>query len=347
MLANAPKNSRNKRLHIVFFTDASKTKSTSISVRNLALIGCVTAGFFTAAATSLYLYRQNKSLVESKNDYIRELKSAISSLAVTSEKNQIQMANESDPQTDIARRIAREIHSPVSADKKIASGQQENTLASLQSSLSSLSTVSANLARNENKNQTIDFAKNPASSKAETTAEPIKPAAQQLAGGPGQGMSSSADAQVAGGTTATGSALTGIQIEHGHTTEANGQTTLHFQLVITARQRGRSWTGRVCGIAELNPGAKANIANRPTTASQVSLSARAAHAGNYISLPSGFQIDSGATPSNACADGELVRFSRLRPTELVVPVKQDAIKKVTIFFVESGSNRFVMQPIEM
>jgi hypothetical protein len=87
----------------------------------------------------------------------------------------------------------------------------------------------------------------------------------------------------------------------------------------------------VCGIAELNGSAAQQKAT----------------AGGLIAIPSGQPVQTAENPTNSCADGELVRFSRLRPTELVVPARQETIKRVTIFFVESSSNRVLSQLIEL
>ena len=298
MPITSPRNSRDKRLHLVFFTDASKTKSTSISLRNLALLVVGLCCLFSTAGISLYLYKNNRSLLGQKDEYIRELKSSIAAYAVINERTQLSMANEIDPQTDLTRKVAKEIQNPSAIDKKAQPGGSDNTLASLQSSLSSLSTVSANLARNEkNTSGNVNFAKSGMSAIDPTPKSP----------------------------------LTGVQVEQRHTTEFNGQTTLHFQLVNTSRSRGQAWTGRVCGVAELA------TAQNTQKAGQAGL----------IAIPSGQPVQTSQNPINSCADGELVRFSRLRPTELVVPARQDSIKRVTIFFVESGSNRTLAQQIEL
>ncbi|NBW82280.1 hypothetical protein EBR21_11055, partial [bacterium] len=238
MVSTAPKNSRNKRLHVVFFTDASKTKSTSISTRNLAIVVGVTAGFFAAAGISLYLYRQNKATLSAKDDYIRELKSAITSYAVSSERNQLVMANESAPETDLTRRIAKEIQNPFVQERKVAAAGSDDTLASLQMSLSSLSSVSANLARNEknDKNQPLDFSKPNNGSEAKIASSDSTNATGQKGN---ENSNSGAEAANSGQTVPSGKllSLTGIQVEQGHATEVNGQTTVHFQLVNISKGR--------------------------------------------------------------------------------------------------------------
>ena len=321
MPITSPRNSRDKRLHLVFFTDASKTKSTSISLRNLALLVVGLCCLFSTAGISLYLYKNNRSLLGQKDEYIRELKSSIAAYAVINERTQLSMANEIDPQTDLTRKVAKEIQNPSAIDKKAQPGGSDNTLASLQSSLSSLSTVSANLARNEkNTSGNVNFAKSGMPAKAEPqTSDTDKSLAAK-------------DAKAVQTIDPTPkSPLTGVQVEQRHTTEFNGQTTLHFQLVNTSRSRGQAWTGRVCGVAELA------TAQNTQKAGQAGL----------IAIPSGQPVQTSQNPINSCADGELVRFSRLRPTELVVPARQDSIKRVTIFFVESGSNRTLAQQIEL
>jgi hypothetical protein len=317
----SPKNSRDKRLHLVFFTDASKTKSTSISLRNLAVVVVGLLIFFTAAGISLYLFTNNRSLLAQKNEHIRELKSSIAAFAVTNEKSQIAMANEADPQTELTRRVAKEIEIPSEQDSKSAVADGSNTLASLQSSLSSLSSVSASLARNDKPAQPpINFAEKKSGSDASATA------AQQ-----DKAMQAKSPTNLPAPDQTPRTPLTGVQVEQRHTTEFNGQTTLHFQLVNTSRSRSQSWTGRVCGIAELNGSAAQQKAT----------------AGGLIAIPSGQPVQTAENPTNSCADGELVRFSRLRPTELVVPARQETIKRVTIFFVESSSNRVLSQLIEL
>lgn len=317
MTMTSPRNSRDKRLHIVFFTDASKTKSTSITLRNLALLVVGFCLFFSTAGISLYLYKNNRSLLEKKDEYIRELKSSIAAYAVINERTQLSMANEIDPQTDLTRKVAQEIQNPSAIDRKARPGGSDNTLASLQSSLSSLSTVSASLARNEkNPPRSIDFAESRQSAESKLQM-PDKD--KSLAAKVGNAVQSNDPTPI--------SPLTGVQVEQQHTTEFNGQTTLHFQLVNTSPSRGRMLTGRVCGVAELATTQKAG---------QVGL----------IALPSGEPVRNSQNPFDSCADGELVRFSRLRPTELIVPARQDSIKRVTVFFVESGSNRTLTQQLE-
>jgi len=321
MSITSPRNSRDKRLHVVFFTDASKTKSTSISLRNLALLVAGLCFFFSTAGISLYLYKNNHSLLGQKNEYIRELKSSIAAYAVINERTQLSMANEIDPQTDLTRKVAQEIQNPSAVDRKAQPGGSDNTLASLQSSLSSLSTVSASLARNEkNPPRPIDFAESRPPAMAELqTSDPDKSLAAK-------------DAKaVQSNDPSPKSALTGVQVEQQHTTEFNGQTTLHFQLVNTSPSRGRTWTGRVCGVAEL----------------ATTQNAQKAGQAGLIAIPSGEPVKNSQNPIDSCADGELVRFSRLRPTELIVPARQDSIKRITVFFVESGSNRTLTQQIEL
>ncbi|MEN9530321.1 MAG: hypothetical protein RI932_2194 [Pseudomonadota bacterium] len=323
MPTTSPKNSRDKRLHLVFFTDASKTKSTSISLRNLALLGGGLALFFSAAGVSLYLYNSNRNLLSQKNEYIRELKSAIAALAVTNEKTNINLANETDPQTELSRRVAREIEIPSETDSKTAVAGGANTLESLQSSLSSLSTVSASLARNDKPAQPpVNFAEKKSSANA---------VAATSASSSDKAMQARAPSNIPVPEQTPKTPLVGVQVEQRHTTEFNGQTTLHFQLVNTSRNRSQSWTGRVCGVVELNSAVQQQKAS----------------AAGMIAIPSGQPVQNAENPSNSCADGELVRFSRLRPTELVVPARQESIKRVTIFFVESGSNRVLTQQIEL
>jgi hypothetical protein len=341
MVTTAPKNSRDKRLHIVFFTDASKTKSTSISLRNLLIAGCASFIFFSGAGTSLYLYKKNRDTLTSKDEYIRELKSSITALAISEDKNQTIISGENDAQRELTQRISREIQFPSDSGSKTVSQSGEKTLASLQSSLSSLSTVSANLARSDKampKNTAISQGKQPADEKspvAETAGKAVGPA--QTAPKPATPATEAAQSVK---SAAKQPPLAGVQVEQSHVTEANGRTTLHFQLVNTLKNRSHSWTGRVCGIAELS------ASSAESAAGQVNLSARTQVAG-FVAVPSGSRVDSATTPNNSCADGQLVRFSRLRPTELVIPAKHETIKRVTIFFVESGSNRMHSQPIEL
>lgn len=241
MPITSPRNSRDKRLHLVFFTDASKTKSTSISLRNLAILVVGLCLFLSTAGISLYLYKNNRSLLGQKDEYIRELKSSIAAYAVINERTQLSMANEIDPQTDLTRKVAKEIQNPSAIDKKAQVGGNDNTLASLQSSLSSLSTVSANLARNEkNASGQTNFAKTGTSAKGEAQTYDSD-----------KSMAAKDAKAVQTIEPSPKSALTGVQVEQRHTTEFNGQTTLHFQLVNTSRSRGQAWTGRVCGVAEL------------------------------------------------------------------------------------------------
>jgi hypothetical protein len=345
MVTTAPKNSRNKRLHIVFFTDASKTKSTSISLRNLVIVGCTGLLFFSGAGASLYLYKKNRDTLTTKEEYIRELKSAITALAVTGEKGQIASSGEADPNSELTQRVSREIEFPSESDFKNVSHSGEKTLASLQSSLNSLSTVSANLARPEK------------NSPKTTTVNPTKSASDDKSSQVGAEQTSKTVAAVASAAKSAlatpeslpavkpspkGLPLSGVQVEQSHTTEANGKTTLHFQLVNTVKNRLHSWTGRVCGIAEIAHG----NSGETNKSGQVGLSARGAAAG-FVAIPGGIRLDSASYPNNGCAEGQLVRFSRLRPTELVIPAKQESIKRVTVFFVESGTNRLHAQPIEL
>jgi hypothetical protein len=345
MVTTAPKNSRNKRLHLVFFTDASKTKSTSISLRNLVIVGCTGLLFFAGASASLYLYKKSRETLTTKEEYIRELKSAITALAVTGEKGQLALSGEADPNGDLTLRVSREIEFPSESDFKNVSQAREKTLASLQSSLNSLSTVSANLARpdkNPPKAPSVNSSKSSVEDKSpQTPAEQISKTVS-VGNTAVKSAASTADTIPAVKPSPKGPPLSGVQVEQSHTTEANGRTTLHFQLVNTVKNRSHSWTGRVCGIAEITQGNSGHA----DKAGQVGLSARSA-VGGFVAIPGGIRLDSASSPNNGCAEGQLVRFSRLRPTELVIPAKQESIKRVTVFFVESGSNRMHAQPIEL
>jgi len=311
MPVSSPKNSRDKRLHLVFFTDASKSKSTSISVRNLVIVGLGVFSLFSGAGFSLYLYNKNRNLLTQKNEYIRELKATITALAIANDDGQLLQNNGNDQERALALKIADEIRN--FSDTEIAQTEvtSDNTLANLQSSSSSLSSVSANLGRDGKKTSStpLQFA---AKSGKQVTPEKRSNASLPKAN------SSEALAP-----------LTGVEVEQGHTTELNGQTTIHFQLINTSN-KGQAWIGRVCGVAEITGTQKAVPSQN----------------GNMVAIPSGRPVDTSISPSNACADGELVRFSRLRPTELVIPAKQDAIKGVTIFFVENGSRKTLKQRFE-
>lgn len=307
MSVSSPKNSRDKRLHLVFFTDASRSKSTSISVRNLLIAALVVFSLFCAAGLSLYFYNKNRALLVQKNEYIRELKATITALAIANDDGQILQNNETNPQRIQAQKIADEIRNySETAGNQPGESIQDDTLANLQSSSSSLSTVSANLGRDGQKSNTspVQFSAKPQSQPAPT--QNSKQVQEVLL------------------------PLTGVELEQGHTTELNGQTTIHFQLVNTSN-RGQAWIGRVCGVAEL-AGTRENSSKGST--------------GNMVAIPSGRPVPSSVSPSNSCADGELVRFSRLRPTELVIPAKQDSIKGVTVFFVENGSKKTLKQRFE-
>lgn len=307
MPVSSPKNSRDKRLHLVYFTDASKSKSTSISVRNLFILVFSVLGLFSAAGMSLYLYHNNRTTLAQKNDYIRELKATITALAVANDDGELLQNDGSKPNRLLAQKIADEIRNFSAPTKPAPDPVDDNTLANLQSSSSSLSTVSANLGRDEAKFPTVELNAKSA----------------------GSGVVAKDNAPVSRAPAQPMPPLTGVEVEQGHTTEINGQTTIHFQLVNTS-SKGQAWIGRVCGIAEISGQERVNPKASP----------------NMVAIPSGRPVSSSGTPSNSCADGELVRFSRLRPTELVIPAKQDFIKGVTIFFVENGSNKTLKQRFE-
>lgn len=312
MPVSSPKNSRDKRLHLVFFTDASKSKSTSISVRSLIVLSIGVLALFSAAGISIYLYNNNRSLLTQKNEYIRELKATITALSIASDDGQILQNNETNKERLLAQGIADEIRNYAGEKAVQTEPVTDDTLANLQSSSSSLSSVSANLGRDGKKSAPppIEFAaksKAQASTTKKSITAPSKQTEREEVNPP----------------------LTGVEVEQGHTTELNGQTTIHFQLVNTS-DSGQAWIGRVCGIAEIS--GKQKISTGVP--------------GSMVALPSGRPVESTGTPSNSCADGELVRFSRLRPTELVIPAKQEAIKGVTIFFVENGSQKTLKQRFE-
>lgn len=323
MPSSTPKNSRDKRLHLVYFTDASQTKSTSVSIRNLIFSCVAVVALFSTAVFCIILYSSNRALLTSKDDYIRELKSIITASAVTENKTQEPLAAEAQTQFEHMSQMASEILNPPPEASRTVAADSENTLANLQSSLSSLSTVNANLSKNEahRAEGNINFAKG----------TPSGPHSDDSANGNKKSMAAKqATATKTLAQRPALNALTGIQVERRHSKELNGQTTIHFELVNTSKARGQAWAGRVCGIAELEP---------------VSPAGGTANAG-LIAVPGGKPLISAENPLNYCSDGEFVRFSRLRPTELVVPVKQDAIKRVTVFFVESVSKKTMVQQFE-
>jgi hypothetical protein len=311
MPISSPKNSRDKRLHLVFFTDASRSKSTSISMRNLTIVSFAVLALFTAAGLSIYLYNKNRSLLTQKNDYIRELKATITALSIAGDDGQIVQSNAPSEERLMVQKIADEIRNY--SDSKViqTESDSDNTLANLQSSSSSLSSVSANLGRDGKMNST---------SPLKFDAKPISQASEDK----------SSDAMAKGINNAeVHTPLTGVEVRQGHTTELNGQTTIHFQLVNTS-DSGQTWIGRVCGVAEITGEQKLS----------------AGVLGSMVTIPGGKPVESSVTPINSCADGKLVRFSRLRPTELVIPAKQESIQRVTIFFVENGSKKTHKQRFE-
>lgn len=323
MPSSTPKNSRDKRLHLVYFTDASQTKSTSVSIRNLILSCVAIVALFSTAILCIVLYSSNRAMLTSKDDYIRELKSIITASAVTENKTQESLTSEAQTQFEQMTQVAQEILNPPPEASKTVAADSENTLANLQSSLSSLSTVNANLAKSEahRAEGNINFAKG----------TPSAPHSDDSPTGNKKSMAAKpSTAAKAIAQRAALNALTGIQVERRHSKELNGQTTIHFELVNTSKARGQAWAGRVCGIAELAP---------------VTPAAGTANAG-LIAVPGGKPLNSAENPHNNCSDGEFVRFSRLRPTELVVPVRQDSIKRVTVFFVESVSKKTMAQQFE-
>ncbi|MEY2987193.1 MAG: hypothetical protein RJB13_714 [Pseudomonadota bacterium] len=312
MPVSSPKNSRDKRLHLVFFTDASKSKSTSISVRNLVVVVLGIVSLLSASGLSIYLYNKNRTLLSQKDEYIRELKATITALSIASDDGQLlQNDGTNTPERLLAEKIADEIRNFTDTESIVSASATDNTLANLQSSSSSLSSVSANLGRDGKKIGT----------------PPIQFAAKPVA--PNNNMKNDNSVAQKPRNNKAPAPLTGVEVEQGHTTELNGQTTIHFQLVNTLNN-GQARIGRVCGIAEI---AEENKVQRGFSR-------------NMVAIPSGRPVASSVTPSNSCADGELVRFSRLRPTELVIPAKQDSIKGVTIFFVESGSKKTLKQRFE-
>jgi hypothetical protein len=348
MITTAPKNSRHKRLHIVFFTDASKTKSTSVSLRNLGIVSVVIFSFFAAAGASIYLYKQNKKHLFAKDQYVKELKAAITSIAVTGEKDQWSMASEDDPNTALSRKVAREIQFPTVADQELAEERHDKTLENLQTSLSNLSTVSANLARNQgadSKKSNSFAAKSSEDKSSPSSASSSNPAVGEPSSAGGTASESTTSHSIKSVSTVDEQTqLQGVRIEQSHSSEMNGQTTIHFQLVNASRNRAQIWSGWVCGIAEVSGNGSKNVANNLNVNTQPLQSS--AHKG-FIAFPSGSKVSSPNLPNNRCNDGEFVRFARLRPTELVIPAKQDDIKRVTLFFVDSASNKVLSQQIDL
>lgn len=97
-------------------------------------------------------------------------------------------------------------------------------------------------------------------------------------------------------------------------------TSTRVRFVLTNHEQARVLTGRVCLVALLGEGPGEG-------------------GGSVLTLPAGMKLPAGPRSApTGCPGGQLVRFSRLRPTEMILPVAPSRVRGLVLHFSEGPGN---------
>ena len=310
-----PKNTRNKRLHIVYFTDASSTKSTSISFRGLFLMLASLVCLVSTSAASIYFYSSAQVELRKYKSYVKDLKSGLVAQILVAQQKTSEKPQTAENISAQTNAVAAEIrNNPVIAKSPSASAAGV-PVESLQGALKT--TLSDQLV---DKKPQIDFAPPPlVQLKFKPNAEVHPAAALKMAAKP----------LVA---PAQGPAKNLVKFANFYVESEDNQTTFKFELTNTDQANIKSIFGRVCAVVQL----KKEILPETSAYKEI----------GWVTLPANLKLDAGHQVAGPCPSGEVVRFARLRPTSVVLPVPQEAIEGAVLYFAELPSGRMTAHTIK-
>lgn len=367
-----PRNSRGKRLHIVYFTDASRTKSTSVSLRLLAFGTLVSLGVLGAAGTCIYLYSQTRVDLARHRSYVKELKAALIAETLASQPSEEGVHMAEPParhagNAELAQQIlanaevtaARSEASGKKLDRALTTSLDSNVLKEASETPSDFSKSNSGvrtlpnkeifpartaadvaLAAKRDKAAVALAAKGLGTDTNPPSAQPgsrqVPPDAFATLPGGARNAGVSGNAVNTGNPGPGGVDFSAASLKFAHVSLAASEdeesTVLSFELINQDQANVRAISGRVCAVAEIDPG---------------QLPEGSAHAGKTaVTAPGNARLDSQNKAIGPCLGGQLVRFARLRPTSIVLPVPQEAVKKAVLYFTDIDSGKRVAHPVE-
>ncbi len=313
-MTSTPKAKRGKRLHIVTFVDAAKTKSMSISIKLLFTLCVLLFGFFSIAAASMIFYSKNLVKLREAQKYILELKASLVSQAVVSQN--LLSEGYSSQNAPIWQKIAAVTNA---IQKPKAPAAHELAAVELQAvNLPSVDPRAPALVSTP-----IDFAPpkipTPHSTNAENTG-----GSQDSGPTHSTATSSERTEQIPPDNNTTDQKITFDNIN----TSPNGtnKTDVEFELVNSDLKKAEPTAGRVCLVAELITAQGETI---------------------VMTYPENLKLKPDRTPVSRCKGGQLVRFARLRPTTVTLKTAENNLHKFTLFFAETGGSPLVRATHEL
>lgn len=323
-----PKSKRNKRIHFVWFVDASQTKSTSFSLRALALGGLAGILFFAAAGAALFLYADEARRLKSTSEHVKDLKKGILAQAMVYEHALATSERDREKNTLAARTraVEKEIgeHGKLPVRTEVQTGQEAAALGKVRNSLTNLDNATLNLvaagasqdsilSQGEVKSQNVNSMS--LSAKA-PVAQATQPAAREAilpttAPKPEASVSSAKTESVQFDNIVV-AAKAASSSSPGTVSDDPG-TVVTFQLV--NGDPSQALAGRVCAVAIL----KGDNGES-----------------SYETYPKGLAVSSPQgqppQPPPGCRGGQAVRFARLRPTAFAFLAPADRIQSITLYF---------------
>ena len=328
---------RPKRLHFVWFVDASQTKSSSVSLRALAFACVGAAALVAAGAASMFLYARQTAAVHEGADYVRELKTGLLAQAMVYERT-LGDKDIGQGEGSLAERT-RQVEKEIGRNAKAAivaepgKGREAADLGKVSGSLTNLDNATLNLV-----------AAGAVEDLAVAGSVPVPPGslpAQREAGTPsvaGSNAPSQFPGKVAGlaakapldpkpflgamddrSSKALGIPTpTKVGFENITAEDSDDEgvgTDLRFRLVNA--HPARLLSGRVCAIARV----------RDSNGNET-----------QETVPPGLKT-TGSTPAHdmGCDGGQSVRFARFRPTGLQFKAEPSRIVSISLFFTESAT----------
>lgn len=314
-MTSKPKANRRKRLHIVTFVDAAKTKSMSVSIRLLFILCLILFGFFSAAAASMFFYSKNLVKLREAQKYILELKASLVSQAVVSQN--LLSEGYSSQNAPIWQKIASVTEAIQKPKTPVA---QEHAAVELQA----VNLPSVDPRAPVSVSTPVDFAPPQSSSPSPANVENSS-AGSQDAGSPHSLVSTEERTKQIQTVNKIYDEKIGFENIN---TSPNGtnKTDVEFELINTDLKKVEPTAGRVCLVAELITAQGDTI---------------------VMTYPENLKLKPDRTPVSRCKGGELVRFARLRPTTVTLKTAEINLRKFTIFFAETGGSPLVRATHEL
>ena len=362
-----PKTKRNKRIHFVWFIDASQTKSTSFSLRALAFAGLTGGLFFSAAGAALFLYADEVRSLRLSAEHVKELKTGILAQAMVYE-HAITASEREDERNGLAARtriVEKEIAELGKSALRLETrnGEEAAALGKVSNSLTNLDNATLNLVA-AGAGQAGEPAVDPGASdesagvslsaKAKPLPSPLTPPLPRL------GVGDTVAPKTAAGAAAlmpSAKALSGSK-----SVEPVGGNAVHFENVevaagtssATPNPKGDSSNSAIPGASTSIPAATSVVSFRlvngapsHTLVGRVCAVATLRGAGGattYEPFPEALAVTStqaGFTePKPGCRGGQIVRFARLRPTAFAFKAPVDRILSVSLYFSTSPNAPF-------